>query len=238
MNWNFRSKVRRIALEASGRFNHIRRAADVKRKWYGNDYGGFYVHPDALTRDSIVYSFGIGEDISFDEAIIKNHHCRVFGFDPTPKSIDWINGLGPKLPSGFSFFEYGISDQSGPVDFYLPKNSKHVSGSFISHSNVDDKQRVQVEMRTLPDIAEQLSHTRIDVLKIDIEGAEYQVAESIATTAIQIDQILIEFHERFFTDGQAMTEKTIRLLAENGYKIFAFSDSFEEVSFIHQRLIP
>lgn len=42
-----------------------------KKIWYGNGYGGFYVNPDLLNSSSIVYSIGIGEDISFDLDVIK-----------------------------------------------------------------------------------------------------------------------------------------------------------------------
>jgi len=36
------------------------------KTWYGSPYGGFYVDPTLLDENSVVYSFGIGEDISFD----------------------------------------------------------------------------------------------------------------------------------------------------------------------------
>ena len=38
------------------------------KEWYGNGYGGFYVDPSLVPENAIVYSFGIGEDISFDKA--------------------------------------------------------------------------------------------------------------------------------------------------------------------------
>jgi hypothetical protein len=72
----------------TGRISPLKKEVQFSTKWNGNTYGGFYVHPDALSKNSIVYSFGIGEDISFDKAIIENHKCHVFAFDPTPKSIN------------------------------------------------------------------------------------------------------------------------------------------------------
>jgi sensor c-di-GMP phosphodiesterase-like protein len=67
---------------------------------------------------------------------------------------------------------------------------------------------------------------------MDIEGSEFEVIDNILSSSIEINQILIELHERFFVDGKARTEKLVRSLRDNGYKVFAVSDSFEEVSFI------
>ena len=73
----------------------------------GNDYGGFPIVTTTLTKESIVYSFGIGEDISFDVGLIKQFGCRIIGFDPTPKSHSWITKK--KLPGNFSFHTFGWS---------------------------------------------------------------------------------------------------------------------------------
>ncbi len=54
----------------------------------GNSYGGFEVAAGKLDKEGvIVYSFGIGEDLSFSDDIIKRFDARVYAYDPTPKSI-------------------------------------------------------------------------------------------------------------------------------------------------------
>lgn len=214
----------------TGSITYIKAEVKINHKWYGNTYGGFYVHPNVLNSKSIVYSFGIGEDISFDREMIKMHNCQVFGFDPTPKSIDWIKK--EKLPSNLSFLEYGIDSRTDFVNFNLPINQDFVSGSTISHKNVDEKNMISVPMKSFGDITKELGHTHIDVLKMDIEGSEYHVIESILSSDVKIDQILIELHERFFEDGKLKNKRLLASFAAHGYKIFAVSDSLEEVSFI------
>lgn len=204
----------------------------IPKKWYGNDYGGFYVAPGLLNSDSIVYSFGIGEDISFDLTIITNHKCKVFGFDPTPKSVNWIEEKLPSYSDSFQFFDYGIAEKTGKVNFFLPKNSNHISGSIINQNNVSNEESIEVQMKSFSDIANELGHSKIDVLKMDIEGAEYLIMESLLQSEIIIAQILVEFHDRFFIDGRKKTIDTINILKKHGYKIFGVSDSLEEISFI------
>jgi FkbM family methyltransferase len=143
-----------------------------------------------LDENAIVYSFGIGEDVSFDTAVINNHNCHVFGFDPTPKSINWVKKQ--ELSEKFHFHEFGISSKSG---FYLPKNPEYVSGSLNTQKNVDLTNKISVIMKSIENIMKELGHKHIDVLKMDIESAEYDVIENILNAKISITQILIEFHD-------------------------------------------
>lgn len=214
---------------------HLKIGIKCNYTWFGSEYGGFFVCPDLLNSKSIIYSFGIGEDISFDKSIIEKFQCSVFGFDPTPKSIQWISKQ--VLPKGFRFYEYGIDTVSGTVKFYLPKNPEYVSGSIIAHSNVTTEQTIDVQMKSFQDIVSELGHTKIDVLKMDIEGSEYNVIESILKSKVVINQILIEFHDRFVTHGERRTKNAIGLLKNYGYETFAISNKLEEFSFIHKSLI-
>jgi FkbM family methyltransferase len=223
-------KLKRKVKILTGNITPIKKEIKYEHKWYGDDYGGFYVHPNILNNKSIVYSFGIGEDITFDKAIIEKHQCRVFGFDPTPKSINWIKSQ--QLSPNFTFLEYGISSETIFMDFYLPKNKEYVSGSVIGHKNVDVYDVVSVPMKSFADITKELRHDHIDVLKMDIEGSEYEIIEGILSSPVKIDQIVIELHERFFVDGKQKTKTLLKSFKDNGYAIFAVSDSFEEISFI------
>jgi FkbM family methyltransferase len=214
----------------TGKVSHIRKGVNCNSVWYGNNYGGFYVHPDKLSGESIVYSFGIGEDISFDNATIDAHGAQVFAFDPTPKSINWIKTQ--LVSDKFNFLDFGIDQVTGFVNFNLPKDPNNVSGSTLQHKNVDTLNSISVPMKSFSDIIKQLGHTHIDVLKMDIEGSEYAVIESILSSPVKIDQILIEIHERFFPDGKTRTQKLLKSLDEHGYKVFGVSETFEEISFI------
>ena len=216
-------------------FSHIKKQINCNYQWYGNKYGGFYVNPNLIEENGIVYSFGIGEDITFDEAVIRNHNCNVFGFDPTPKSIEWCTRQN--LNENFNFYPFGIGKKSELATFNLPSNPDYVSGSLINHDNVNSENHVQVEIKSFEDIQKINNHQKIDVLKMDIEGSEYEVMDSILKNTIEITQIAVEFHERFFSDGKAKSKEFIKSMNENGYKIFAVSDSYEEVSFVNVKAL-
>ncbi len=214
---------------------HLHSNIKLPRRWYGSTYGGFFVCPDYLRAQSIVYSVGIGKDISFDRKIIQNHGCKVFAFDPTPKSIQYLAELN--LPSEFIFHPWGLAVQSGPQTFYLPKDDRGVSGSREMNHAVDAQKSIEVDMKSLPDLMNLMGHSHIDLLKIDIEGSEYEVIKDVLNRSITINQLLIEFHDRFFNTDEPRSLATIQQLQEAGYRIFATSRNKEEISLIHERML-
>jgi len=205
-------------------------------KWFGNEYGGFYICPDLIKdKDNIiVYSAGVGEDISFDIDIIKEFkNCKVFAFDPTPKSIEWIKKQD--LPKNYQFFPYGIGVNSTEEKMYLPKNMKHVSGSIYQSDHLSMENVINVQMKSFYDIIKENGHKYIDIIKMDIEGSEFSVIENLNFNEVICGQIVIEFHERFFNNGDKLLTKTINILKDNGYYCFAISGSCEEYSFINKK---
>jgi len=210
---------------------HLRTRIKCNYEWYGNEeYGGFYVCPKLLNENSIVYSFGLGKDISFDKTMLSKHKCKLFAFDPTPKSINWIKTQD--LPPDFYFYEYGIGTKTESIDFYLPIDPDHVSGSATLQSNISMEKCIKVQMNSFSDILKELKHNHIDVLKMDIEGSEYDVLEDIIKSDVVIDQILVEFHDRFFIKGVEKSKKIVNVLRKNGYEIFAQSYDLDEISFL------
>lgn len=195
----FKKYLKRIKYRLEGRL--IKNSTiNINNKWFGNQYGGFYIHPDQLNSKSIVYSLGIGTDISFDMELINTFQCEVFGFDPTPKSIKWVKDNVQNKK--FKMSEYGISHTSGKMTFYLPKNKEHVSGSIEPVKTVNQSNALSLEFKTLKEALEANNHKYLDLLKMDIEGAEYDVLAYILQTGIQINQIVVEFHPYFIGDGR------------------------------------
>jgi FkbM family methyltransferase len=236
---NTTSQLRKIVQSLSidkGNVEHLRPTIRCNKKWYGSSYGGFYIHPNRLSSKSIIYSFGIGKDITFDKACIRYHGCHVYGFDPTPKSIAYIKSLPPN--DKFHFYDFAVSpDVTKHIEFFLPAHPKGVSGSLEHNSAVDGSNSIKVLAKSFADITAELGHKHIDVVKIDIEGSEYELLDTILKSNIRIDQLLIEFHDRYFPDGIEKSRAIVKKLEAAGYGVFGSSMNFEEISFIKRELI-
>lgn len=197
----------------------------------GSDYGGWVVPENTISDKSIVYSFGIGKDISFDLDLIANFGSQVFGFDPTPDSIRWVKQQ--KLPSNFQLYEFGLAATDGTLTFYPPKDKHHISHTLLDRPETANN-AINVPVKRLSSIIRELEHKRVDVLKLDIEGAEYEVLDDLVASKIRPKLLLVEFHHRFSGVSPQQTQKSIQRLFANGYSLFHVSDTNEEFSFLYE----
>ena len=195
---------------------------------FGSDYGGWEVVTGSLASNSIVYSFGVGLDASFDMALIEKYNLIIHAFDPTPKSIEWVKRQG--FPDRFVMHQYGLAAFDGNASFIPPENPEHVSHTLLDRPLTTAK-IISVQVKRLSTIMNELGNDQIDVLKMDIEGAEYDVIEDISKSNIRPQQILVEFHHRFPGVSVKKTKEAISRLRSLGYLLFYVSASNEEFCF-------
>jgi FkbM family methyltransferase len=194
----------------------------------GTAYGAHAIDLEPLTSRSVVYSFGVGEDVSFDLELIDRIGVTIHAFDPTPRSIAWVKAQ--TLPPGFVLHEVGLASHDGTAEFSLPENPEHISHTLLQRRNVSGPS-IRVEVRRLATLARELGHERIDVLKMDIEGAEYAVIDDILASGIPIGQILIEFHHHMPEVALSETERAIDRLNGAGFSIIDVAENGREFSF-------
>jgi FkbM family methyltransferase len=199
-------------------------------KRFGSDYGGWDIIPDLLNEQSVVYSFGVGEDASFDIGLLEAFGMSVHAFDPTPQSLAWVSEQ--QFPDRFVMHPVGIASFDGEVTFNPPENPSHISHTMLERPSTSAR-AITVPVQRLSSICADLGHENIDILKIDIEGAEYDVIDDILASDIRPGQFLIEFHTRFPGVGKTRTQNAIELLRSAGYVLYHVSPSNEEFCFVH-----
>lgn len=152
----------------------------------------------------------------------------VHAFDPTPRAIAWVERQS--LPERFFFHDYGISDHDGRAFFHPPDNPAFVSYSMLSRGSSEAV--VEAPVYRLRTIMDKLDHSKVDVLKMDIEGAEYDVLSDFLASQVSVEQLLVEFHHCWKDVGLQRTRQAIKDLNRAGYRIFHVSASGSEYSFI------
>lgn len=202
-----------------------------KKEHIGSRFDGKKICPEEVNPNSIIYSFGIGRDISFDLTMIQRFDVDIFAFDPTPVSKNWLKKQ--TLPEKFHFFDYGVADYDGLADFYpfWPDDPTAHDFSIINPSKAR-KETVKCPVYRVETILNKLQHRKIDILKMDIEGIEYAVIEDILASNVKVSQLLVEFHHRYENVGLTATNHAIKLLNQNGFKIFSIGSDGQEYSFI------
>ncbi len=200
-------------------------------------YGEWALCPDFLANNRPnVYSFGIGDTIEFERLLIERFRVEVHGFDPTPSVGSWLKDI--KVPSGFHFYPWALAGRDETLEFY-PRLRRDGATSTRIHTIVREAGKtsrgITVKAKRLPTIMAELRHDAIDVLKMDVEGAEYQVFSDLLYSEIRPMQILVEFHHRFETIGKDKTRAAIRQLSRAGYQVAFVSATGREVTFVQRQ---
>lgn len=202
----------------------------VCERW-GTEYGGFYIPKTFGKKNLLVYSFGIGEDLSFSEQVVISGGT-VYAFDPTPKAIKYVENHSLFSNPRFHFYPYGLSDKDGEEYFYLPLRTDFVSASAIQHRSVDKEHPIKVKMKTLRTIMGELGHKEIDILKMDIEGSEFKVVNDMMNPnleAIHFKLFCVETHERFF-ETRTYVDHLFETMQKKGF--YDFYGTVREPTFV------
>lgn len=201
----------------------------------GTTYGGYRIYPPQENVQVIVFSFGIGENMSFDESVMNEYDAKAYAFDPTPRAIQYVNSKH-FVNTSFEFFPYGLEAFDGPVTFNLPiQEDKEPSGSIFERERLKKGTQIEVEMKRLKTIMEDLNIPHIDILKMDIEGSEFAVIDDILECNISFTQLCVEFHQRILKDGKYKMKRTLKNLYEHDYLCCAIGHSGCELTFIKER---
>jgi hypothetical protein len=149
--------LRRLPAVLSGRDAFFRPTAGCRGhvERFGAGYGAWSIVTDKIGPDSVVYSFGVGEDVSFDLDLMNRYGLCVHIFDPTPKSIEWVRSQ--HFSDQVLFHEYGLAAVDGEISFNPPENPAHVSFTVLSRPSTRD-QAVSLPVKRLQTIMNDLGH--------------------------------------------------------------------------------
>jgi len=151
-------------------------------KIYNNDFV-------CVAENDIVFDIGFNYGFFTLDALTYKPK-KVIGFEPNPKLVKVFNQLDI---DSVELHQVAVSDKAGSTIFY----ENNFSGKSSIHSDINSDTSLnsyQVNICSFNDMAEQ--YDVIDYLKVDCEGAEYEIFESIPKEFLtnRIRKIALEFH--------------------------------------------
>lgn len=193
----------------------------------GTTYGGWWIDRGALTAEPLLIDCGLGMDISFPREFLRSFGGRAIGVEPSPQSLAYC---GSRLPPGMTVIERAFAAEAGKrLTFYLPRAREHlpagadgVSGSLLdSHAYVGGGQQLQVTTTALAEVLASAARDECDILKLDIEGAEYEVLGDLCARGDigRVRQLLVEFHHRSTHHTYAEIEAAVAAVERAGFRL-------------------
>lgn len=178
----------------------------------GTDYGGWWVPRGLAAPGTVAYCAGAGEDVSLDIAL-HDAGCEVTVFDPTPRAIAYVERHAPTGPR-FRFVPIGWWDEETELRFFAPRDPAHVSHSVVNLQATSEYFMAQV--KPVDVLMRDLGDDHVDLIKMDIEGAEYAVIDSLLERGPQPIALCVEFDQ---PEPIVRTIRAVRKLREAGYAL-------------------
>lgn len=172
--------------------------------------------PDCEIRpDDIVVDIGAHIGFFSIYAAEKARRGKVYAFEPVPENVRLLeenvkhNNLRNVIP-----IQKAVSGKSEKRDFIISEGS--VGGHSFAYEEGIQKNSVQVESVALDEWMER-ENIRIDFLKMDCEGAEYEILFNMKKEYLKkIQRISMEYHD---IDKERNGESLQKFLEDNGFSI-------------------
>jgi FkbM family methyltransferase len=156
----------------------------------GLPYGRWAVPASLIDADSACYLAGIGKDISFDLGLIARFGCTVHAFDPVPEAIAYARAAAAAEPR-FVLHPAGLWSQDGSLRFY-----DHREPGFVSHSATDMHDTgtyFEAPVRSVASLMREFGHDHVDLLKLSVEGSEYEIVGNVLDQQLDVRVLCVEF---------------------------------------------
>lgn len=155
-----------------------------------------------LDENSVVFDLG-GYQGDFAAEIYEKYGCNIYVFEPVKSFYDKCVKRFEHVPK-VKCFNYGLSSSDGWLNISLAENASSFSSPLVQ-GNTE-----RVEVRSIAPCIKELGVDKINLIKINIEGGEYEVLPALIASGdiCKIDDIQVQFHN--FVAGAVDKRSTLR----------------------------
>jgi FkbM family methyltransferase len=210
----------------------IKRSLSDKKKFRVESFDPLFVNYEQFFTDKIYSKFfskiikfdtviDIGANVGlFTELALVSGANRVISVEINDKAIETFNKIHGDNKS-VKLITTGISKEVGEIEIYIDPNNSLVSSVLHNHTTgLSNKNLIKVI--GLNDLIESESLSEIDIIKIDVEGAEYDIFSGVSIENLKRSKfILMEFHDNF---GGILRDVILNKLDEAGFKYELYQD--------------
>lgn len=170
-----------------------------------------------LNSGSLVWDVG-----GYKGEFAKDIHCKyssaVHVFEPFPSFYQEIKDAF-KINEHVKVFNFGLSGQNKKLEFGISDNatSAFVKGNTIS-----------LDVRDASEVYKELSVSKIDLMKINIEGGEYELIQKMFDSGMinHVGSLQIQFHN-FVPNAETLYEKAQEQLSKTHKRTWCYKFIWE-----------
>lgn len=155
---------------------------------------------------------------------------KIYSFEPVKENYNLLlKNIKSNNLNQENCFNLAVSNSNQPIKLYL--NEDESGHSMLSESN----QSTTVDSISLQKFFDENNIERCNFLKLDCEGAEYEILKNLPITYLKkIDKMVIEYHMAD-TNPELLTELK-KNLSENNFRI-EIKHLFPDIGFLYAKKI-
>ncbi|WP_313803511.1 FkbM family methyltransferase [Flavobacterium sp.] len=170
-----------------------------------------------LKSDSVFIDIGTNKGIYLYQAEKVITNGKIIGFEPNKSLVNYIQPLFPKA----EIYPFAVSSKSGTAVLNIPKKGNGLQDTRASLEAMgDDVEQIEIQMVALDEFAKEKQWTKIDVVKIDVEGHEFDTIKGCSEILKTIKPIfIIEIELRH---AHYPIHEIFDFITNFGYEVFYF----------------
>lgn len=189
-------------------------------EWFAANGDNTHIFNHNLDENSIVMDLGAYTGVWAFE-LNKYIKCKIFLFEPIEEFYKIIEKKFNNF-NNINYLQVGIGVENKTVFISNNEIKQDATKILFKDENIDIANSNSIQLITLENIINKYNLNYIDLLQINIEGAEYDILENWLETGIinKIKILQIQFHNFAEIENRVNRRKNIQLeLKKNGYKL-------------------
>lgn len=176
---------------------------------------------NSTSRSPVIYDCGANIGMSCIFFKKKFPDSKIIAFEPDPK-VCKVLSENLKNYQGIEIINKAVWINNDEIEFSAEGAD---AGSIYGNKN-----KIKIKSIRLKDLIE--SENKIDMLKIDIEGAEVEILKDCKNNLNNVKNIFIEYHS-FIKDHQALSS-LLKILEENNFRYFIKQPMDRKIPFVNK----
>ncbi|HEY1054919.1 MAG TPA: FkbM family methyltransferase [Emticicia sp.] len=157
-----------------------------------------YDYPDLQKINPVIIDIGANTGLFTLRMKQLYKDASIYSFEPFPSNFQQLSE-NVKLSSleDVVLYKKGVGGESRTEKLYI--NKKNIGGHSLYQNEAQSDDYVEIEITSLEEVLNSLKVERFDLLKMDCEGAEFEIIKSITPElAKRIDIIIFESTESIY----------------------------------------
>jgi FkbM family methyltransferase len=185
----------------------------------GSDYGYWVVPVDWVDSSWTCYCVGAGGDISFERELLTRYGPIVRSFEPDEGYVGQLR-VSPEDEERFSLYQMAIAPADGPIRM----QRTHIPGSrSLSPAHLyETEDYVEVPGRSLRSLMEEFGDESVELLKVDVEGGEYELLPTLDLAGMGVRVFCTQLHH---TGTVRQAKALIDGLRRQGFRLVNYDET-------------